>query len=101
MARGYHNKIVILNTDQGYFSGFMPVWNAQGIDVESLQEGDKLQITYTENVFAKNGKTYKNFKKVVALPKPITTIKELAESKREQNDEISDDDISRLLNEMD
>lgn len=90
-ARGNVLKMVILNTDDGFFSGFMNVWKKQNIDIAALNEGDLLQIDYTEKVFAKNGKTYKNYRSVKVLPKPVLTNPTI------EDDGISDDDMEEIF----
>lgn len=90
-VRGNVLKMVILNTDDGFFSGFMNVWKKQNIDIAALNEGDLLQIEYTEKVFAKNGKTYKNFRSVKVLPKPVLTNPTI------EDDGISDDDMEEIF----
>lgn len=90
-VRGNMLKMVILNTDDGFFSGFMNVWKKQNIDIAALNEGDLLQIDYTEKVYAKNGKTYKNFRSVKVLPKPVLTNPTI------EDDGISDDDMEEIF----
>lgn len=90
-VRGNVLKMVILNTDDGFFSGFMNVWKKQNIDIAALNEGDLLQIDYTEKVYAKNGKTYKNYRSVKVLPKPVLTNPTI------EDDGISDDDMDEIF----
>lgn len=90
-VRGNMLKMVILNTDDGFFSGFINVWKKQNIDIAALNEGDLLQIDYTEKVYAKNGKTYKNFRSVKVLPKPVLTNPTI------EDDGISDDDMDEIF----
>ena len=90
-VRGNVLKMVILNTDDGFFSGFMNVWKKQNINIAALNEGDLLQIDYTEKVYAKNGKTYKNFRSVKVLPKPVPTNPTI------EDDGISDDDMEEIF----
>lgn len=90
-VRGNVLKMVILNTDDGFFSGFMNVWKKQNIDIAALNEGDLLQIDYTEKVYAKNGKTYKNYRSVKVLSKPVLTNPTI------EDDGISDDDMDEIF----
>lgn len=60
---GNVTPIIVIRTDNGNFSNFRTVFDLQGIDVESLEADDRLEITYTVHV-AKNGVKYKNFVKV-------------------------------------
>lgn len=90
-VRGNVMKMVILNTEDGFFSGFMNVWKKQNIDIEALNEGDLLQIDYTEKVFAKNGNTYKNYRSVKVLPKPVLTNPTI------EDDGISEDDMDEIF----
>lgn len=93
-VRGNTMKMVILNTEDGYFTGFMNIWKKQNIDIEALNEGDWLQIDYTEKVFAKNGVTYKNYRSVKVLPKPVLT------NPTVEDDGISDADMDEIFKSM-
>lgn len=55
--------IIVLHTDNGNFSNFIEIWKRQNIDPGLLNEGDLLEIKYTEYIAA-NGAIYKNFKEV-------------------------------------
>lgn len=52
---------VVLCTDQGLFSTFMPTWKRLGIDADKLNPGALMEIEYFEKEW--HGHTYKNFSK--------------------------------------
>lgn len=58
---GEGKEHVVLVTDQGQFSTFMPTWKRLGIDAAKLNPGDLMEIDYYEKEW--NGMTYKNFSK--------------------------------------
>lgn len=58
-----NSEIIVVKTNAGNFSGFLSTFNTQNLDVDTLAEGDELEITYTIYK-AKNNVEYKNFKKI-------------------------------------
>lgn len=58
---GTDTDIIMLKTDSGTFTNFKSVWEKQHIDVEQLDEGDKLEIRYSKYVNQSKGRTFKNF----------------------------------------
>ena len=60
--------IIIKSEDKRYFTNFKGTWDKLDIPVESLEKGDKLEVTYVEKVY--NGKLYNNFIKVKFIERP-------------------------------
>ena len=61
---GRVTSIVIVQTEDGNFSNFESVWKQQHLDLDSIKEGDLVEITYTTYFNAEHNHEYKNFKKV-------------------------------------
>lgn len=58
---GQPTTIVIVKTEDGTFTNFLNVWEKQHIDLDSLEEGDLIDITYTTFFHAGKNREYKNF----------------------------------------
>lgn len=61
---GKATSIVIVQTEDGNFSNFESIWKKQKLDLDSIKEGDLVEITYTTYFDTKHNHEYKNFKKV-------------------------------------
>ncbi len=70
---GQETIIVLVKTDDGTFTNFLNVWEKQNIDLDALEEGDLLDITYTTFFNAKKNHEYKNF---ITIKKAIETEQE-------------------------
>lgn len=58
---GHPTTIVLVRTEDGTFTNFLNIWEKQHIDLDSLEEGDLLDIAYTTFFNAKKNREYKNF----------------------------------------
>lgn len=58
---GQETIIVLVKTDDGTFTNFLNVWEKQNIDLDALEKGDLLDITYTTFFNADKKREYKNF----------------------------------------
>ena len=58
---GQETIIVLVRTEDGIFTNFLNVWEKQHIDLNMLEEGDLINITYTTFFHAEKNREYKNF----------------------------------------
>lgn len=58
---GQETIIVLVRTEDGTFTNFFNVWEKQHIDLNMLEEGDLIDITYTTFFHAEKNREYKNF----------------------------------------
>ena len=58
---GQETIIVFVITEDGTFTNFLSVWEKQHIDLDSLEEGDLIDITYTTFFNVEKNREYKNF----------------------------------------
>ena len=58
---GQPTTIVLVKTEDGTFSNFLNIWEKQHIDLDSLEEGDLLNIVYTTFFNDKKNHEFKNF----------------------------------------
>lgn len=58
LARSGDYVITLVGKDGQRYTAFERIWDAQGIDVDALNEGDELAVSYVQNG------EYKNFLKV-------------------------------------
>ena len=58
---GQETIIVLVRTEDGTFTNFLNVWEKQHINLDSLEEGDLIDITYTTFFHAGKNREYKNF----------------------------------------
>lgn len=86
--------IYIKSADGRYFSNFKGTWDKQNLPVESLEKGDKLEVTYVTKAY--NGKDYNNYIKVKFVERPALVAKL---SKLPDNG--ATDDAEKLLAEID
>ena len=61
---GADTTIVLVKTDAGTFSNFQSEWDKQNIDIETLNEGDELEITYKVFVKPHSERKFMNFTKI-------------------------------------
>lgn len=61
---GKETSIVIVQTEDGNFSNFENVWKKQKLDLDSIKEGDFVEITYKTYFDTKHSHEYKNFTKI-------------------------------------
>ena len=61
---GADTTIVLVKTDAGTFSNFQSEWDKQSIDIETLNEGDELEITYKVFVKPHSERKFMNFVKI-------------------------------------
>ena len=61
---GKETSIVIVHTEDGNFSNFESIWKKQKLDLDSIKEGDFVEITYTTYFDTKHSHEYKNFTKI-------------------------------------
>ena len=66
--RNGNDHIVVKSEDGRYFTNFKSAWDKLDIPVESLEKGDKLEISYVSKDY--NGKNYDNFIKVKFIERP-------------------------------
>lgn len=58
---GQETIIVLVKTEDGTFTNFLNIWEKQHIDLDSLEEGELIDITYTTFFHAGKNREYKNF----------------------------------------
>ena len=58
---GQETIIVLVITEDGTFTNFLNVWEKQNIDLNMLEEGDLIDITYTTFFNVEKNREYKNF----------------------------------------
>ena len=58
---GQETIIVLVRTEDGIFTNFLNVWEKQHIDLNMLEEGDLIDITYTTFFNVEKNREYKNF----------------------------------------
>ena len=58
---GQETIIVFVITEDGIFTNFLSVWEKQNIDLDSLEEGDLIDITYTTFFNVEKNREYNNF----------------------------------------
>lgn len=63
LARSGDYVITLVGKDGQRYTAFERIWDAQSINVDDLEEGDELEVTYMING------DYKNFLKVEIVPK--------------------------------
>lgn len=70
---GQETIIVLVRTEDGIFTNFLNIWERQHIDLNMLEEGDLLDITYTTFFNTEKNHEYKNF---ISIKKVIETEQE-------------------------
>lgn len=75
------------------FSNFKNVWDKQGLDIEHLEKGDKILVTYYCSEWG--GKNYNNFVKVEFAERPRVAEKMM----NAELDERSE--VQKLVDELD
>ena len=58
-----NTDIIVVMTDAGNFSNYKTIFEKQKLDVDTLNEGDELKISYVIYT-AKNNVEFKNFVKI-------------------------------------
>ena len=58
-----NTDIIVVMTDAGNFSNYKTIFEKQKLDVDTLNEGDELKISYVIHT-AKNNVEFKNFVKI-------------------------------------
>lgn len=92
------DHIFIKSDENKQFSNFKNVWDKQNIDIESLEEGDLLEIVYVVKQY--HGKSYNNFVKVRFVERP-SLVEALDQLKSSQGEALSSDEITKLVDEID
>ena len=83
--------IIIKSEDKRYFTNFKGTWDKLNIPVESLEKGDKLEITYVLKDY--NGKEYSNFIKVKFIERPslVAALAKMPDDGRTEAEKLVDD----------
>ena len=61
-----NTDIIVIKTDVGNFSNYKTLFEKQNLDVDNLNEGDTLKISYVIHK-AKNNVEFKNFIAIVKI----------------------------------
>ncbi len=88
---------VVLKTDMKYFSAYKSVWDKQGIKIDSLNSGDKLEITYYKNEW--NGKLYNNFIRIKLVSKAVQAEDLMNKTIEEKQDESLEEIVDEITND--